>query len=742
MNQQLSSHLVRLVFEVKQVLSQGRRELMIASWIAIFVMILRSVGLLQSLELETLDKFFRLRPYELPDERITIVAIDETSVRQVGSWPIPDEIIAQVLFKLKDYKPRAIGLDIYRDLPVRSGYKKLENAYKAIPNLIGIQLLANNKKESVSPPAILNERNQVGFNNILYDPDGKVRRSLLYSHVNNQAHESFALKLALLYLKSEGITPQTAEGNHQYLQLGKAIFTRFESNNGGYVGADARGYQILSNFPKPRCHTVSVGLCNYRHVSLADVLAGRISEDWIRDRIILIGSTAPSLQDFVFIPYSSHLMDKSAAQPIAGVQLQAYFINELISAALQGRPLLKVCPDYIENLWIFVWSFIGMVIIWQIRQLKKSIFIFLLSGFALNLTVYLAFLGGWWIPIIPALLTFSSSAIAMIFYINYIQQELKRSKDFLHQIINAIPDPIFVKNQQHQWIVLNEAYCRFIGYSYKLLIEKLDYNFFPQHEADIFRKQDDIVFQTQQPQEHEEEFTDANGKTHLIATKRSLHKDAAGNFFLVGIIRDITQSKKIEEELKRTAADLFHSNYALKLQENHLRQLAYHDSLTGLSNRKFFLEQLDESLNWSQTNHLMLGLLFIDLDGFKDVNDTLGHEMGDRLLVIIAQRLNNSLRTSDTVSRLGGDEFTVILRAISNFQVAAKVAEKLLSVITEPIILDGHTTTVSASIGISIYPINSQNSEDLIKQADTAMYKAKHLGKNRYEFTKTVMNAE
>ncbi len=139
-------------------------------------------------------------------------------------------------------------------------------------------------------------------------------------------------------------------------------------------------------------------------------------------------------------------------------------------------------------------------------------------------------------------------------------------------------------------------------------------------------------------------------------------------------------------------------------------------------------------MDWAQNSNLLLGLLFIDLDGFKQVNDTLGHEIGDRLLVTVGQRLSNCLRGSDTVSRLGGDEFTVILRAIPNVQVAAKVAEKILSTITEPIVLDGYTTKVSASIGISIYPVNSRDSENLIKQADSAMYRAKHLGKNRYEF--------
>ncbi len=729
MIKQLGKWLVKFVFRLKQSLGRGHRELITASSIVVCILFLRSIGLLQSLELAALDQLFRLRPHELPEDRITIVSIDEASLRQVGSWPIPDGVIAQLLQKLKVQNPSAIGLDIYRDLPVQPGYEDLLNLYQSTPNLIGIEQLANNKHANVSPPPILNRLDQVGFNNVLYDPDGKIRRSLLYWHIDNQAHESFALKLALLYLKSSGITPKTAASNPEYLQLGKAVFTRFRSQDGAYVGADDRGYQILSNFPKPSCESASIESCVYRQVSMRDVLADKVPKSWISDRIILIGSTAPSLQDFMFIPHSSRLI--GTAKPISGIELQAYFISELISSALEGRPLLKVWTKLLEYLWIFAWSYLGSITAWRIQRPTRMILLFCSLLF---LSAYLAFLFGWWIPIIPSLLAFASSAIWIISYIAYMQEEMKRSKDFLHQVINTIPDPIFVKNEQHQWIVLNEAYCRFIGYPNQLLIEKSDYEFFPKHEADVFRQQDHLIFQTQQPQENEEEFTDANGKTHLIATKRSLHKDAAGNFFLVGVIRDITERKLMEEQLKRTAADLYHSNYELKRKEDQMRYLAYHDPLTGLSNRKFFAEQLYESLHWAQRNNLLLGLLFIDLDGFKQINDNLGHDFGDRLLVTIAQRLSNSLRGSDTVSRLGGDEFTVILRAIPNIEIAAKVAEKILGTITEPIVLEGYTTRVSASIGISVYPLNSQDSEALLKQADHAMYRAKHLGKNRYEF--------
>lgn len=730
MSKQLGKHFIKLMRRLKQCLSLVPRDLMTAFSIMLCVLLLRYMGLLQSVELAALDQFFRLRPYEQPDNRITIVAVDEASLR--NGFPIPDSIMAELLRKLQANQPRAIGLDIYRDLPSKDGNDVLINTYKLIPNLIGTQLLANNQHTQVPPPRGLNSE-QVGFNNLLYDIDGKVRRSLLYWHIGNTAYESFALKLALLYLKSENIFPTKGNINPEYLQLNKSEFIRFQENDGAYVRADARGYQILSNFPKPSCDNSSKNSCPFRKVSMIDVLANKVPKSWIQNKIILIGSTAPSIQDFVFIPYSSDLI--KGAKPVPGIEVQAYFVSQIISAALEGRPILQVWSKFWECLWIFIWCYLGAVTAWRIRHAVSGIVAIFVACTLLFVIAYLAFLSGWWIPLIPSLLAFTGSVIWITNYLAHIQEELKRSKEFLQQVIDTIADPIFVKNEKHQWIILNDAYCRFIGYPDSLLIEKSEFDFFPRHEAEVFREQDELVFQTQKSQENEEEFTDAYGQTHLIATKRSLHKDAAGNFFLVGVIRDITQRKLLEEQLKRTAAELSRSNNELKLKEDHLRYLAYHDPLTGLPNRKYFAEQLYESINWAKDHNLLLGLLFIDLDGFKQVNDNLGHEIGDRLLLVVAQRLNNSLRTSDIVARLGGDEFTVILRPIPNVQVAAKVAEKILLNLTEPIVLNGSSTRVSASIGISIYPDNSLDPDTLLKQADAAMYRAKHLGKNRVEFT-------
>jgi diguanylate cyclase (GGDEF)-like protein/PAS domain S-box-containing protein len=707
---------------LKQWTQQERQVLVTAAGVTGAVIALRLIGILQSSEFAALDQLFRLRPPEPVDDRIVIVEINEKDIQEVGQWPIPDQVMADLLVKLNSYQPRAIGLDIYRDLPVEPGHGEFIKACKTIPNLIGIEKLQDKTSLGITPPQVLDQRNQVGFNNVISDADTKVRRSLLYWHIEGKRHTSFALKLALAYLKPEGITPKPAAVNSEYLQLGQGVFHSFQANDGGYVQANRNGYQILVNFRRST---------DFRTVSMVDVLAGRINPNLLRSRIILIGSTAPSLQDFVYTPLSSRLIRE--AKPISGVELHASFVSQILSTALNGRPLINVWSDPLEWLWIFAWSGLGAGLIWRVR-LRGALLSLLLTGASLSGISYLAFLAGWWLPLVPGLLGLLGSAAVITNHLAHQKEELKRSKEFLQTVINTIPDPVFVKDKEHHWIILNQAYCQFIGYPLETLMQKSDHDIFPRHEADAFWSQDELLFRTGQAKEIEAEFTDAFGTTHLIATKKSLHKDAAGNLFLVGIIRDITERKRTEEELRQAAEELTRSNVELKLSEDRLRYLAYHDALTGLANRKQFYERLSQSINWAHKNNQLVGLMFLDLDGFKQVNDTLGHDTGDQLLRVVAQRLTSSLRSSDIVSRLGGDEFTVILPGIPQLEYVAKVAEKILETLSQVFLLEGQNVFVTVSIGISIYPLDGEVEETLIKNADAAMYRAKQLGRNQYKF--------
>ena len=198
----------------------------------------------------------------------------------------------------------------------------------------------------------------------------------------------------------------------------------------------------------------------------------------------------------------------------------------------------------------------------------------------------------------------------------------------------------------------------------------------------------------------------------------AMHRD--GKLGVVVVVIDITQQKRDEEKI---------------------RYLATHDPLTGLPNRALFVEKLSSMLKLAQRHQKKMAVFFIDLDRFKRINDTLGHLVGDRLLQLVANKFRSCLRETDTIARIGGDEFTVILHDIANAAEAEPVAKKIVSALSVPIHrLEGHELVVTPSIGISIYPDDGRDVETLLKHSDVAMYRAKSEGKNTYRFFSVEMN--
>ena len=185
---------------------------------------------------------------------------------------------------------------------------------------------------------------------------------------------------------------------------------------------------------------------------------------------------------------------------------------------------------------------------------------------------------------------------------------------------------------------------------------------------------------------------------------------------------------------------LFSDISTMKQTQERLYYLAHYDSLTGLANRRQFLDRLAQSIEDAKRTKELLAVFYIDLDGFKQVNDTYGHRAGDQFLREAANRIRSSLRQSDTVARLGGDEFTAILPHIKNMQDSAIAAQKMLTRLGEPLLLDEQEVFMSSSVGIAIFPEDAADVEALLQFADTALYKAKELGKNCYQFYSPTMN--
>jgi diguanylate cyclase (GGDEF)-like protein len=179
-----------------------------------------------------------------------------------------------------------------------------------------------------------------------------------------------------------------------------------------------------------------------------------------------------------------------------------------------------------------------------------------------------------------------------------------------------------------------------------------------------------------------------------------------------------------------------------KRAERRVEHLAYYDALTDLPNRKLFFDRLNRSILCVKRNEQSLALMYIDLDSFKNINDTLGHLVGDMLLKAVAERLGEGLRKSTTISRLGGDEFAVIVEDISDHLAVINVADRVIDSLKKPLKLSGHEVFVSASIGIAVYPNDGEDVNALLKSADMAMYQAKKQGRNNYQFFSAEMNAE
>lgn len=409
--------------DLKQKIWAGRGVWTVAPGVAGLVILLRLLGFLQTWEWAALDQYFRWRPQEPVDERILIVEISEADLKNVGQWPIPDNVLAELLKKIKAQNPRVIGLDLYRDLPVLPGHDELVNVFETTPNLIGIEKInQQDPSASVAHPPVLDQREQVGFNNVVIDADGKLRRSLLYMLDNDQVSFSFSMRLALMYLAEQDIISQPSQTNPLMIHLGKGTFQPFSANDGGYVSADDGGYQILLNYKGPAR--------TFPRVSLTEVLEDRIPPDLMRDRLVLIGATATSLNDFFYTPYSG---DKIATQErTPGIEVQANMISQLLSSALEGRSGLKTWSEPIEGIWIFLWSLTGATLCWVLRDAgglakllpRWTVISLLFALVGLVGSSYLAFIiSSWWIPVIPPALALLGAATATTGYIGNFERE-------------------------------------------------------------------------------------------------------------------------------------------------------------------------------------------------------------------------------------------------------------------------------------------------------------------------------
>ncbi|MCK9635242.1 MAG: EAL domain-containing protein [Methylobacter tundripaludum] len=305
---------------------------------------------------------------------------------------------------------------------------------------------------------------------------------------------------------------------------------------------------------------------------------------------------------------------------------------------------------------------------------------------------------------------------------NHAENALAESHNLLQTIIDTAPISIFWKDKQCQYMGCNPAFARDAGEaSLNNIIGKNDFQLCWKEHAELYQADDQQVMATGIAKlAYEQLITTPDGKiTWLRTSKVPLQNQASEVTGVLGVSEDITEQKQAEE---------------------HIQYLANFDPLTGLPNRTRLNDHLKYALGLAKRTNGQLALMFLDLDHFKDINDTLGHSVGDALLVELAKRLRATVYKEDTVTRLGGDEFIFLLPG-TEARAAAHVAQKLLDAIAEPFRIEHYDLTLTASIGIALYPGDGDDLETLSKSADIAMYRAKQEGRHSFCFFTPEMHA-
>ncbi len=293
---------------------------------------------------------------------------------------------------------------------------------------------------------------------------------------------------------------------------------------------------------------------------------------------------------------------------------------------------------------------------------------------------------------------------------------LRDSEEQFQLFMKNLPAGAFIKDEDSNFVFSNQYMNEFFGFN----LEGRNIRELTSKEIaeSIIKKDKEVLIKGSDIDEETLRDKDGNIKTfqaHRFIINKDKHK------LIGGIYSDITEHKKTQ---------------------NKLNILAHYDILTNLPNRVLFQDRLTHSLSKAARTKTKVVLMFIDLDNFKTINDTLGHDYGDMLLVGVAKRLKEILRSEDTISRLGGDEFTIILDDVKDDTYPSIVAQKIIDTLSEPFELKNEIAYIGASIGIAIYPDDGDTKELLIKNADTAMYRAKNEGKNIFKYFTEEMNAE
>lgn len=356
----------------------------------VVVLAVRGSGALEPVELFVYDWLLRLKPVAtIPDSRVVLVAVTEQDIRNQGRYPLTDATLARILSRIMQGNPRAVGVDIYRDIEVPPGRDELDTLLASHSHIICVTKYGGDGGVEIPPPPVVAGTEQVGFNDLVPDPGMVIRRALLFQDHGEEVGHSFALRLAEVYLRGQGIFPEPDPLTEVHMKLGKTTFVPFRPSDGGYVDADAGGYQLLLNYESPRAISETV--------TVTGLLDGKVDPGVFEGKIVLVGVTAESVADRVNTPYGM----------IRGVEIHALIIDQILDAALEGRGPVATLSENQEMAWILAWGLLGGFLGWWAHSpfrvlVGMPVGILLIAGVGA-----VALWDGWWVPLVAPALAWS-----------------------------------------------------------------------------------------------------------------------------------------------------------------------------------------------------------------------------------------------------------------------------------------------------------------------------------------------
>jgi adenylate cyclase len=381
---------------------------------------LQQMGFFEQAELEHYDQLLRLRPKQPTDQRVVVIGISEADIQSRKEYPIKDDTLAELLKKVESYEPKAIGVDIGRDVPqgTAKGRQQMLKTVQANDRIVMACVLSSRRDPGVpAPPGTPPE--QIGFADLPTDRDSTVRRASLVStpeatsvqfgdkHSCNDSsagNEVSSLPFALSLIYLEDFKPEPAGTNNRDIRLGATILQRIPQNIGGYVKADVPDFQLMLNYRSAQGAV--------KTVDMGDVLAGRIDANLLKDKLVLIGYTSKIIRDTFKTPYQE---SQPGMREMYGVQVHAQVASQILSTVLDGRKSITAWPEAIKIAYILLWAIAGGTMALYCRKIVPVI---LLGGLGLVACWGLAYgllLQSVWIPFVPVGWAFVSTFFAVGF---------------------------------------------------------------------------------------------------------------------------------------------------------------------------------------------------------------------------------------------------------------------------------------------------------------------------------------